>query len=352
MGNRCTWRWLLRPVIVCLALLSAGCTSGSAQDAVPEPQPHDGLTLQEFGRSLREDAPLAIALKDSAQNPDRGGDWQGAREAWVLECLRDQGIVPKPTPTATADYSNSFWLLPDSMTEFEFIAKHGYGTTEWAKRLRIEDELLDAVNDLVPLPAIPNDPAEAGAQMARRECLRRAAEVDLRTDLTPRDVLQETFGAELQQLRDRVLADPRQEELRSTWRSCMAEAGHQWDSAGEIQDMLEDEIDTVQQDIESSSEIFPLLSLINEAELAPLNADQRRALLQNSGAVQQVLELPGVREELARVQALEVEIALADYRCSEGHYEIQRQIQFEAEQGFVDEHRESIADAVVEAELR
>lgn len=343
---------LLGLMVACLTLMAVGCDSGSTEEARPEPQPHDGMTGEEYGRSLHEDAPLAIALEDRTLDPDRVAASLNEREEWTLQCLRDQGIVPEPTPTATADYSGSFWVLPDSMSEFEFIATYGYGLTEWAKRLRIEDGLLDTVNELVSLPPIGRDPKVEAAQAARSECLFRLIEADLGADVTPRDVLQESLGAELQQLQDRISSDPRQEEFRTTWVDCMEDAGHRWDSVSDIHDMVRDELDKVQQDLESSSDVLRLLSLINEAELAPLNADQRRALIQNSGAVRQVLELPGVREELARVQAMEVEAALADYQCTEGWYEIQLQIQFEAEQDFVDAHREAIARAVDEAATR
>ncbi len=133
-----------------------------------------------------------------------------------------------------------------------------------------------------------------------------------------------------QDLYERVEADPRVVEVQAAWQACMSEAGH--DFADE-QDMYESLNERMNEFDETQS--FPGEDL-TPAEFEAMSEEELEALYSQPPEFD--------RELLDELQALEIEVAVANFDCGAGGQRVRFEVQRELEAEFVEQHADLIEE--------
>lgn len=144
----------------------------------------------------------------------------------------------------------------------------------------------------------------------------------------PEDAVYEQFGDEIDELEDRIMADPRVVEILEIWRGCMADRGF----VG-----LEGPGD-------AENEIFARMDPIFEAAFGDnvmFGGDEDNMDIQITGdsptnGPQLSRE---ARAELDELQAYEISVAVADVECRDGLEDTYLAVAAEYERQFIDENR-------------
>jgi len=192
-----------------------------------------------------------------------------------------------------------------SLAEEDYMPARGYGIADSLdKPVAIKSTYIDpnvAIRDglsVIELAAW-NDQNE--------ECLGHA---QMELMIRPRLVFV-ALDDELQVLRERIDADPRVADATADWSSCMAEQGHHYAGPEEIFEYLSGFADP----------LFERLRAIG----GPDNIDA------------------GFQADLDALQAVEVEIAVADLACKKPLEQVIYEVTVEHEERFLEEHEDRLA---------
>lgn len=277
--------------------------------------------------------------------------WQRAVDDLTVACMAAEGFAYEP-PSRDDDPNGSAWNLPPE----EFAAEHGFGISTLDRSAEQADpnaELLASMTEeeqrawSIALDGAARDEdgvldygsSEWDTAGCRANAVREVnADVEVRSEAAWEPLIDE-----INALHDTVGRDPRVVAAGEQWAACLAEAGHAGytiDGQGgptpeeAVIERLEavtsgDQVDG--EDLETS---------------APVGADP------TGGAGSSDLSHLDA-DELAEVQAFEVELAVAEAACRAPYRDVERAVWREHEQAFVDANRaelEAYRDAMAEAE--
>ncbi len=354
MSRRDRWlgvTWLLAVLVAVLVTAAcAGSGSESAQDPVAEEASSDAVRSNDSTTvgdeaSAAESADLERADPDGADLDDvdpEGGDalagepeWftpyeerdyplsafigelraelfpeqeavssdrTAVREKMTLECMTEQGfryeVVNYAAINAEIDAAMPSLAAEDVMPTL------GYGMAfSLGPPMVIESSYVDP-NDAIKA-GLSADELEAWDQQ-RSQCRREAS-----AWLDEPGIVRRAFDKDSKALRERIDADPRVVAAHAGWSGCMAQPGHRYDSKHEILEYL-----------------------------GPI-ADRLQARLQELGGHDRIDA--ALQADLDALQAIEVEIAVADLACSKRLDQVVYEVTVEHEQRFLDENQDRLA---------
>lgn len=268
-------------------------------------------------------------------------------ENLVQQCMQDEGFEYVPYVVDPSDVDNSFedaYALPPD----EFAEQYGYGiSTLHVAGSDLPDDPNEEIRRSLSPPALAeyeralygdlqgqefSDGEEwTPPPLEDRGCYEKAsAQVwgdPYEDEGNFRDPHQEfeALMEDLWSLQERFMSDPRMEEPTANWRDCMAEAGHPFEALGEP----EQEVWRRMDELQGWDEYMET---------------EEEAVGEGGGAAPVPFEPRDIDPaELEELQEYELEVAGADFRCKEEHYnEIAEQVQYEIEEQFVEEHREEL----------
>jgi hypothetical protein len=244
------------------------------------------------------------------------------RERLIAECMAAQGFTYHPMDPSdwhTERPGGDVWLLPED----EFAAQYGFGITTIDREEEVVPEspnqaVFEAMSESERqqwLAAMWGDGTYGGLDMGEdgepmapfdadgKGCFGEAHEA-----MTPPDPQMDRLDAEYQGLFEefgalerRIEADPRAEVAARRWSDCMADAGYPGlGRPGDAESIVHDRLD----------------QLTDGGTVADLRTSDREAL-----------------------QALEIELAVAEHACMEDFVVVTTEIRHEHEERFIEEHR-------------
>lgn len=361
-------------VIATLTLL-AGCgqgdgTSGSTSDeatdstasAASEPE-----SLNDFFGFGSDDPEEAQAMYM---------DQEARRQELIRACMAEEGF--DYTPVTPPEDTFQVW---DSDDEEEMVRTQGFGITTWYGN---EDDFRGSDVDWVDPNQEMVDAMSESEQQAYWEALYGSEEEQMEGSVTEVDPetgeeytysegygfgcdgeasteiwgdqsktqeLWEELNPQMEDLYERVDADPRIAELNDDWSSCMAEAGYEYES---MTAMYESIFDDFQQRFDaivgpnggyvdpfegwSEEEIQAFFEEHTEDEI---QAFFEEAEQQNRGDIDE--------EALDALQQEERDLAVANFECSRDYQERYQEVVAEFEADFIEENRE-ILEQIREAQ--
>lgn len=303
------------------------------------------------GEKSGDDEPAMGPLDTFFEEIYGGGDQDTANaqmmevEEIVASCMQEQGFEYTPV-----DYSSMNGAI-DPAEELdvewgtlEFAEQYGYGATTnpWGDGEEVapepEEEWVDPNQDYVSSMSETeqtayyealygkqtfdeSDPeAEVEYNWETAGCQGRAQhevyEAGTGMDSEEFTALQDEMSA----MWEASAADSRLTELNSTWADCMAEAGFTGMAAvGDGETSIYDEVNALWENAYTDAG-------------EDMTEDDYKAIEE------------GIQAQLAEITPREIDTAVADFTCREEikYDEVQREVNFEYQQKFVDEHREEL----------
>jgi len=309
---------LLIACLVC-ALLLAGCGQNASQDD--------------------EQATVKDVLGVDLNNPEAALDeMEGQVNQRIAACMKQQGFEWQPDPTietiqTTADDGLTYGTK-------EWVQKYGFGTsTRYFPQSQLSGGLVGFSHE----PNLSNwespnevyfeslDPLEREAYTAALQgtsgCSSEAiAAVRSESAL---GIISAAFGSELMEVRERVSADPRLLDYDAKVSRCLRENGVGFDSQDEFDVYIYERLSEVE-DSDNNS---------NGSSLTPDGVPDR-----STEQVRTVLS-SGALDELTKIQAEEVAVALQFFECGQGpeRQDLVDEVWSEYESDFVNENRDELA---------
>ena len=220
------------------------------------------------------------------------------KEQMIFDCMTEQGFRYE-----VVDYAAIEAAMP-SLDEEDVMSTLGYGMAfSLGPPMVIESSYVDP-NDAIKA-GLSADELEAWDQQ-RSQCRREAS-----AWLDEPGIVRRAFDKDSKALMERIDADPRVVAAHAGWSECMAQHGHRYDS---------------------KHEIFEYLGPI---------ADRLQARLQELGGHDRIDA--ALHADLDALQAIEVEIAVADLACSKRLDQVVYEVTVEHEQRFLDENQDRLA---------
>ena len=262
---------------------------GSAEDVPAEER---GSPLGAFLADLRAEA-----------FPDHDfSDPMAAIEQMKYDCMTQQGFRYAMIDWAAKSAARAA-VMP-SVDEEDYMSTHGYGFADSIDAPEVFEHGYVDPNDAIRETMSASE-FEAW-ESHRRDCVHHA-----QTEISRPGVIYLALQDELAALQERVDADPRIAEATAEWSACMAKRGHSFSDQDEIHSYLSGIAD-------------PLLNRL-------------RAL----GGHEHIDA--AFQANLDALQAIEVEIAVADLACEGPLQQVREEVRFEHEQRFVDENQDRLA---------
>lgn len=309
-------------VITAAALLATGCAEDGEGEAAA-----DDESLQGF-----------LGMPDGSDPEAMEAQWaeqQLEREEHIAECMAEQGFeyVPREQPTGSISSHPR-----EDMSEDEFREEYGFGISTVER-----EEMSGAVDDASEDPnfAIQEDMDEAEREAYQEAlhgeqpdeegsgewepggCQQEAQEAAGGTATQ----LQAELGDELQQMYERVQADPRITEAEEGWAACMRDAGWEFSERFEVHQHLSEQMNELRQGAYDDMPDFDPSEEPSEEPPEPPEPDP---------------------DALAELQAEELELAEIDWECTVEHlgedYRVMQDVQAEYERDFIEEHRDVLEE--------
>lgn len=324
------------------------------------------------------DAGASSPLAEFLGQPDYSGDDEATqaqiieeereRQEVIAQCMQDQGFE------YVAQDPEQFISFGDGTDDYgtdEWIAKWGFGiTTQYFSQEQVgpdligydesgmgmDEEIVDPNQDYIEslssseqeayYAALYGDPdafptfdesmseEEMQAQMEDFQYEPQGCEGEAYTSQDNSFGFYNEFQDELEEMSDRMEADPRVVERNSEIRSCVADKGHEYESMDKIYQHYYDEMEKISSSIGYGD--YPDLS---EEEIAQMS----EAELQELFAPPELSD--EAKAELGDLQAEELELAAAVNECGggfEAEYELLADIRAEYEQEFLDTYAEEL----------
>ncbi|MEM7094524.1 MAG: hypothetical protein AAF567_16090 [Actinomycetota bacterium] len=317
-------------------------------DDVTSAEPAPPGARSELAESVADaEDPLAALLGfDSFEDPAFILEQQRRVDALVQECMLAEGFEYAPQDI-DADLLAFGRSIAPNLTDEEFAAAYGYGIVASANQLLA---LLNASVDN-PNAAMFRAMSEAERDAWVFALLGPGVEIDVETgalvdpesgeELDPTQLAfrgtgcasqanQEIFGSlqalialtpRLEELTDRIEADPRIVEITAAWSSCMAESGFEYRSLAEPADEFSFEVNRI---------VGPLLQQANAATF--------------SGDVEPLAFSPEEVERLDTLLVDEIAAATVDHACVDPFRDELMTIDRSYELDFIDENAGVLAD--------
>ena len=344
-------------IVVAAVLLLAACGGGDDGDTVAA---GEAPVSEEEWRAL----PLAQAMGWDELGPGSEEEWEAQeREVQELtaECMAALGFEYQPVDYGGGISFDPYAELDVEPGSREFAEQYGLGMMTFFEQEQeafgpgIEEDFVDPNQEYVEslsdgerdayFQALHGDFPEIDESLSEEEMN------EIWEDFVPTgcesEAQREVFGAgffgpgdqsetvqefwELQEeLFQRIEADPRIVDLRTEWQACMSEAGHDFTDE---QDMYESLNERTNEFYESMS--YPGDDL-TPAEWEAMSEDELEALYSQPPEFDRAL--------LDELQALEIDIAVAHYDCSEGSQRLRYEVQRELESEFVEQHADLIEE--------
>lgn len=284
---------------------------------------------------------LGVPVSDDDAMEEYFGQLQKDAEAKIAQCMRAEGFEYTPV-----DYSQFENFSGADFESREFAETRGFGANPFPIG-EIEEQLEDFTD--------PNQEYMMSLTPGEREAYQTALSGEL-PDFDPSSDEEfffepsgcqgqayeeafsfsqvfEEFGDELEAMEASYEADPRIVKAHDDWSRCMSDAGFSYASSDDARDAFFDRYSTIMR----NPDVF------EAPEIDPDNPPSEGEMLFFDGPPKLK---PEVRAELDAILAEEVEVATASWDCSEPVKAIEREVQIEAEQKFVDEYGDQIRAAL------
>lgn len=336
-----------RSLMIGAAVVLGACGSSGSTDVAADGE--GDITAEDFANT-----PLAELMGWNDALEDQ--DWQAQQrevEALIVECMAAEGFEYTPETFETTDFEDPYAAIEEEWGSRAFAEKWGYGiattfelqqgefAADTAESIS-EGEWVDPTEGMSDgerdayYAALYGDYDEVDSSLTEEEqeaawenyepsgCQNEAADQvngnDLLSDPEFEDLMQDLY--------ERLEADPRVVQAEGEWSQCMAGKGYSFGDQSETFDAVTERMDEVW-----SSMSDPFESLTDE-DFQNMSEDELRAL---------ETQTPEYDEELlAEVVAYEIDLAVADYDCGADAQRIFYEVQVELEQQFIDENREVI----------
>ncbi|AYY11416.1 hypothetical protein EF847_00445 [Actinobacteria bacterium YIM 96077] len=314
--------------------------SSSSDEQSPLEEYMGGMYSSGFGNR----AVSSVGSEDREMSEEERQNFQRFEEL-VAECMQEEGFeyVPRSADdleSANSEFEEAFALEPE-----EFAEEYGYGFTTlmagneeepadpneeiredmsetereaydralWGDMTGTEEAVSEegAEQTAPPEPPAPEDRGCQGQASAEVYEQSEGESVDMRDF----DGLMSDVSA----LQERIRSDPRLEDAVSEWQHCMADGGypdfeHPDDAEQSVLQRM-NELYTASQEGEDGGSSGMMTNPFDELD----------------------------QEELAEIQEYEVDVATVDYACQQEHYlETYREVAFEMEEEFVEQHKEEL----------
>ena len=147
----------------------------------------------------------------------------------------------------------------------------------------------------------------------------------------------EELGPMLDEMYQRFLADPRYQEATGEWSGCMSDRGYSYDSTEQMYDAVFTDFGSRMDELIGSSDPFEGWTREQREAFYEENSDEeiadffQQARIDAREAVDQ--------EALSALQQEEIDLAVANFECSEGFQETVAELQREYESEFIGKNR-------------
>lgn len=375
-------------MVLAVSLVAAACsaTTSAPEDAVEtgaEPNPTstdnstddqeaadnaDAATASEPGSlSVDEAYELLFPNFDPADSADieaRFAEEERERQTLITECMAAQGFEYQPV-----DYGQNFFFGPGNdldPTSREFVEKYGFGFSTYEEEFAVEEEAAFESEEAAGAFSDPNQEYVDGLSESAREAYYAALygdqpefdpsfteeEMEEAFEENPElfgpqgcegEAYTETQGGqqavyvalqdEMQDLFERMQADPRIAAWEQDWAACMADAGYTFTKMEEIYEELERRMNTIYESQDPGA-------AVTEEEVEAMTPEEREAFFEES-------QPEPDRALLDEVQAFEVEVALASFDCGGmDQNDLFTEIAGDYQRDFIEENLSTIAGLV------
>lgn len=345
-------------VFLGLALTASACQSNTGDGTATRGGSDVGVS---DGSADDDQGPLSAlfgADLDQDAMDDEFRAWQRAVDDLTVACMAAEGFTYHP-PSRDDDPSGSVWDLPPA----EFAAEHGFGISTLDRSADQADpnaELLAGMTEeeqrawsIALRGAAPDedgildygssDPDEAGCRA--RAANEASADGEERSEAAWQPLIDEING-----VHDAVRRDPRVVAAAEEWASCLADAGHPgYSTDGRGGPTPEEAVYERLRAVTSEAQVDD-----EELQASALgDTDPMGSSASGSGSMTGPDPSSLDADELAEVQAFELELTTADAACRGPYRDVEREVRLEHEQTFVDANRaelEAYLDAMRETE--
>lgn len=316
LPNRTRRYW----ICVVLTLLLAACAGGGGEA---------GETAAEAATDI---GPLGEFLGYGEQEETDYAEQSRRVEELMAACMAEEGFSYLPVEYPEVAEDPAFTAQQD-LPPLEYASEYGYGynTIETAEEAAEEfvDPNSEAVEAMDPAEqeayylALYGEQAEFDPE-AEEEVVEYGfgggCQGEASEEVYGAGGAQEELGPAYEQLYERVRADPRLVEANAAWSACMAEAGHPYRDQDEIYEYLGEQ-----------------QSALYEDAYADLPTEEPA-----EGATEEFVEPELDEARLAELREEEIAIAVADQTCRAEHLppELEREVNAEYEEQFIEENRE------------
>jgi hypothetical protein len=342
-----------------VALVAAGCGSGSGDDASEE-------SLASFmGWDDRED-------EDPEAAEARWRDQEAQVQEAIRACMAEEGFEYIPV-----DHSGGSVMAFDEGGQEEHLRKYGFGITTWVLNDDVEEEVFDEAFDdpnheIVEAMSDSERDAYYEALYGSDEEMREIAEIEYDEETgeelgysfsgpgpgcegaahaevygegSDTSELWEELQPAFDEMYERVRSDPRIVEAEQDWSRCMAEAGYEYTSQEEMHDSVWEEFDAQLQELMGDSMWADPFEGWTEAEIEAFFEESTDDEIDALFAQAEAEHASSVDEEAVRaLQQEEIDLALADHECSGGEerWELWEEVSREYEADLIAENRETL----------
>lgn len=358
-------RLLLLGAVLLVTAAACGSSSGTGDD----PPAATGEETPTTAAGTEAETTTTTAASDSDEEPESlnayfGFDpndpdasqeqlrrWERRQGELIAACMANQGFEYVPVVT------------PSSVTGFEFdeeryASEQGFGIST---RIDIEED------NPAQQWSNPNDDITAAMSVSESEAYEAALygdETDLEVGAEGSDAAfwgggcqgeaaQEVFGqaeavfSELEPLLDdlqqRVEADPRLADIDQGWTACMSGRGYDYENADEVWGEALDDLRERYEAIAGSSNPFAGWSDERVQEFLANSSPQEVEDFYTQFEQQSRQDVD--EEALAALQEEEIALAVANYECGEERRLLVQEVQSEYEREFIRENRDALLQA-------
>ena len=359
-----------------LALALAACGGGSTGGGAPEPA--DSAPVQapetpasEVEASEVEGTPAETGGRDEAGEPEDDGDGEQpetlaeylgfdlddpdatAAQAKEMErrmqestarCMAQEGFEYIP---AVDPGSSAFTISGTAFDQEEYVREQGFGITTWYGREETGQASGAAWVD--PNKAIVEAMSESESSAYYEALYGYQTESSEGADQSgcqgkafqevygQMERMFEELGPMLDEMYQRFLADPRYQEATGEWSGCMSDRGYVYDDVEQMYDTVYTDFGRRLDELVGSSDPFDGWTQEQTEAFYEENSDEeiedffQQARIDAREAVDQ--------EALAALQQEEIDLAVANFKCSESFQETVAELQQEYESEFIGKNR-------------
>ena len=326
---------------------SAETASSEAEEAPADPEGPQAVETEgedQGGQPETLAGYLGFDLDDPDARAAQANEMERRVQESIARCMAQEGFeyIPAVDPGSAAVF-----IPAASFEEEEYVREQGFGITTWYGREQTnrapDDGWVDPNNDIVEAMSesesnayyealygysteLPEGADESGCQgQAYEEVYGRM------------ERMFEELGPMLDELYQRFLADPRYQKATGEWSGCMSNRGYTYESQEEMFDDVYTDFGSRLDEIIGSSDPFEGWTQEQRETFYEENSDEEiedffeQSRAEARAAVDQ--------EELAALQQEEIDLAVADFECSESFQKTVSELQQEYEAEFIGKNR-------------